>query len=325
MTKISTHTDRSTLYIASTEGEALRQNLHSFPLSGCHFRLTAAEKWGGAFALESTSVPGSVHEIGCFQHEHEAVAALRQINKTLARRRTLNRVTGVLRNVIWPGAFLTAVLAATVSLNGAVMNLGAAPLTQPQPLQPQSSLPGAVPQQPMQPSAPAPAMLQTPAQISSDDLTSLKAAVKNGRFTVTLSQGHPRTLYVFSDPRCPHCRDLEPRLEQLSKTYNVEIFPVSAFGQERSHAINTAVLNAHKQSRAEKWAAAFNGGDYQALDPNGQSDEQSTGSMLADANDAAFVKFGFIGTPTIVTDEGKTVPVAAVRDDAQLQQYTGNK
>lgn len=324
MTKIIFRTDRSTLFIALTEGEALSQSLHSFPLSDCHFRLASGEKWGKSFALESTSVPGVIHQIAFFHNEHEAVSALHQLNSTLARRRRFNRLTGLMRNLVWPGAFLTAALAGIVSLNGAVMNIGAAGGSAPA-MQQQTTLPAnATPQQLAQPAAPAGAMLQTPAQVSDDDLASLKAAVKNGRFTVTLSQGHARTLYVFSDPRCPHCRDLEPRLEQLSKMYNVEIFPVSAFGQERSHAITAAVLTADKKSRAEKWAAAFNGGDYQALDEQNQG-EQSNGAMLADANDAAFVKFGFIGTPTIVTDEGKTVPVAAVRNDAQLQQYMGNK
>lgn len=63
---------------------------------------------------------------------------------------------------------------------------------------------------------------------------SLYKAAASGRYTVTLSSGHPRTLYVFADPLCPHCRDIEPTLEAMTRDYNVEIFPVSVIGKYAS-------------------------------------------------------------------------------------------
>lgn len=332
MTKIITRTDRNTLFVTSTQGEAARQSLHTFPLSGCHFVLTQHEIHGSAYCLESLAYPGSPHVIANFPHEHEAVTALRQIEKTLHRRRVLNRTSGFLRLIFWPGALLTAVLAATVSLNGAVMNLAGThgaqpaayaapagiqqPVSQPAPTQPQMA-PGF-----QQGSAP-----RAPTQLNDDDLLSLKQAVKNGHFTVSLSQGHARTLYVFSDPLCPHCRSLEPRLEELSKVYNVEIFPVSVFGMERSAPRAAAVLDAEKASRTKIWMETMTTGNYQPLDGKSPADngQQGQGNMLVQANDVAFTKFGFIGTPTIVTDQGKLVPVAAVRDDARLQQFFDDK
>ncbi|ECH9495626.1 DsbC family protein, partial [Salmonella enterica subsp. enterica] len=71
---------------------------------------------------------------------------------------------------------------------------------------------------------------EAPKKLTDNDLLSLKDAVTSGRFTISLSTGHKHTLYVFSDPMCPHCRALEPRLQELSKRYNVEIFPVSVYG-----------------------------------------------------------------------------------------------
>lgn len=332
MTKITTRTDRNTLFVSSTQGEAAKQSLHTFPLSGCHFRLAQHEVNGSAYRLESQTSPGSVHVIADFPHEHEAVAGLRQIEKTLNRRRFLNRTTGFLRQVFWPGALLTTVLAATVSLNGAVMNLAGTNTTPPATYAAQAGIQQPTgQQQPAQPQT-APGFQQesaprAPTQLNNDDLLSLKQAVKNGHFTVSLSQGHARTLYVFSDPLCPHCRSLEPRLEELSKVYNVEIFPVSVFGMERSAPRSAAVLDTDKASRAKSWMDTMTTGSYQPLDGKNKAEDgqQGQGKMLVEANDVAFTKFGFIGTPTIVTDQGKLVPVAAVRDDARLQQFFDDK
>lgn len=333
MTKIIARTDRNTLFVTSTQGEAAKQSLHTFPLSGCHFVLTQHEVYGSAYCLESLASPGPSYVIANFPHEHEAVAALRQIEKTLHRRCIQNRTSGFLRLIFWPGALLMSVLAATVSLNGAVMNLagshGAQPAAYSAPVgiqQPVSQ------QQPAQQPQMAPGFQQesaprAPTRLNDDDLLSLKQAVKNGHFTVSLSQGHARTLYVFSDPLCPHCRSLEPRLEEISKSYNVEIFPVSVFGMERSAPRAAAVLDAEKASRTKIWMETMTTGNYQPMDGQGPAagGQQGQGNMLVQANDVAFTKFGFIGTPTIVTDQGKLVPVAAVRDDARLQQFFDDK
>ncbi|VCX09576.1 hypothetical protein BANRA_05527 [Klebsiella pneumoniae] len=44
----------------------------------------------------------------------------------------------------------------------------------------------------------------------------------------------------------------------------------------------------------------------------------TTGARPVDANNMAFAKFGFIGTPSIVADSGDVIPVSVV--DARLQQ-----
>lgn len=97
-------------------------------------------------------------------------------------------------------------------------------------------------------------------------MLSLKDAVTSGRFTISLSTGHKHTLYVFSDPMCPHCRALEPRLQELSKRYNVEIFPVSVYGDLRSMVRAAPVLDTGKDTRLKSWEDTINMG-YTTMNP----------------------------------------------------------
>ncbi|EPN8258654.1 DsbC family protein, partial [Klebsiella pneumoniae] len=156
-------------------------------------------------------------------------------------------------------------------------------------------------------------------------LLSLKDAVTSGRFTISLSTGHKHTLYVFSDPMCPHCRALEPRLQELSKRYNVEIFPVSVYGDLRSMVRAAPVLDTGKDTRLKSWEDTINMG-YTTMNPkidDPKTAPDTTGARLVDANNMAFAKFGFIGTPSIVADSGDVIPVSVVKDDARLQQAIG--
>ncbi|EMC8392100.1 hypothetical protein VLJ89_004970, partial [Escherichia coli] len=86
---------------------------------------------------------------------------------------------------------------------------------------------------------------------------SLKKAAASGRYTVTLSTGHPRTIYVFSDPLCPHCRTLEPVLDVLAQDYNVEIFPVSVIGSTDSQKLLSPLLCQPAAERPAHWKSLF--------------------------------------------------------------------
>jgi thiol-disulfide isomerase/thioredoxin len=76
-------------------------------------------------------------------------------------------------------------------------------------------------------------------------------------FTVPLSSGHERTLYIFADPQCPHCQDFEPLFEALSTRYNVEIFPVTYVGGKQSSQQIQPVLYLNKDQRAAAWKKLF--------------------------------------------------------------------
>lgn len=340
MTKLKFSTDQKALYIAG-KGNFSETSQHAFPLSDFHLNLRAvadAAPGQQLYVLEGATSHGAPVRIAGFDTEFEAVKTLHALQARLRRRRVLDSASRFARVVFWPAAGVLSVLALTVSLNGALSNLAAAPqlaaqpaLQQPAPsaLQPpQASNGSAAAQQPAaDPLSVYLSQMQGPKQLAANDLASLQDAVKNGHFTVSLSSGHKKTLYVFSDPRCPHCRDFEPRLQELSKTYNIEIFPVSVFADLKSLVRAAPVLDTDKDKRTAKWAETIRM-PLSTLDPkldNPTEEPKTDGAMLVNANNTAFMKFQFYGTPTIIADDGRQIPVGVVSDDNLLGQFEAGK
>lgn len=322
MTTLKIRTDRTALYI-TTEGAYNESSLHSFPLSACHFTLSRGD--ADRFILTASHLE-KAQTVAAFANEYDAISAVKNIDKSLKRRRCMNKLAGFMRLVFWPAAAITTALAFTVSINGAMMNMNAPERLTENMLQQQMQGQAPVittptPQQPAPEATATPTAAVAPAQLPEKHLQALQDAVKNGHFTVKLSTGHKRTLYVFSDPLCPHCRDFEPRLQALSKQYNVEVFPVSVIGDQRSLARAAKVLETPEANRANSWEETL------AM-PYGERDPALTkgnGEMLVTANDQAFAMFGFVGTPTIVADSGQVISMAVVKDDARLQQFIAEK
>lgn len=318
--KLTVKTDRNTLFLSS-DGSYQEHALHTFPLSACHFGLEQDHTSG--HTLTYRGLNGESARLFRFENEYQAIEALTGIRKKLRQQRGLNSVRSLATFVFWP----VAALAFIVSVNGAIMNMNRT--AQQLPADMYIPVPGqqAAPQQ-QAPASPQPQVQkqpEAPKNLAANDILALKDAVTDGRFTISLSAGHKHTLYVFSDPMCPHCRDLEPRLQELSKRYNVEVFPVSAFGGLRSVVRTSMVLDTAKKDRVKRWQDVISMGmttmDPKFDDPKAVPD--TTGARLSEANDMAYNKFGFIGTPSIVADTGDVLPVAVVVDDAQLQQTLG--
>jgi len=335
MTKLKFSTDQKALYIAG-KGNFSETTQHTFPLSDFHLNLLAVDDAAPGqqrFVLEGATSHGPALRIAGFDTELDAVKAMHTLQARLRRRRLLDSASHFARVVFWPAAGVLSVLALTVSLNGALSNLGAATHQAALPVQ-QPALPSVQPAQQNTGTAAAQQLnadplsvylgqMQGPKQLAANDLASLQDAVKNGHFTVSLSSGHEKTLYVFSDPRCPHCRDFEGRLQQLSKTYNVEVFPVSVFDDLKSLVRAAPVLDTASDKRAAKWAETIRM-PLTTLDPkmDNPTDEPKTdGSMLVNANNMAFAKFQFYGTPTIIANDGRQIPVGIVNDDKLLSQF----
>lgn len=87
----------------------------------------------------------------------------------------------------------------------------------------------------------------------------IKAGVATGKYSVKLSEGAKGTVYIFSDPSCPHCQKFEPELEQLAADHTVEIFPVSVIGGEGSAKPIAQMLCAPVEQRASMWKAIAKG------------------------------------------------------------------
>lgn len=143
----------------------------------------------------------------------------------------------------------------------------------------------------------------------------LKRADERNIFTVPLSEGHERTLYVFSDPSCPHCRDIEPVLERLSGSFNIRIFPVSVISGEKSASQAQKVLcESDATARRSAWKALFSPGEemlFPVKKENGDTKAASDcelASRAVSVNDRAFRAYQFAGTPWVLSDRGQAVP-----------------
>ncbi|QXB24144.1 hypothetical protein [Lelliottia amnigena] len=139
----------------------------------------------------------------------------------------------------------------------------------------------------------------------------LKRSTDRGLFTVSLSSGHERTLYAFLDPTCAVCRSMEPAIEQLAQHYNVVIFPVSVVndGGDAVDKIIPVLCQKDQAIRAAGWSALFRPDAGMSV-PGQEATQQVNSDCVASAtavvgvNDIGFRKFGFAGTPTVLTDTG---------------------
>lgn len=192
---------------------------------------------------------------------------------------------------------------------------------------------------PAQPAAAKPASVANQETLSPHIMQNLKKAADRGYFTVPLSSGHARTLYVFADPDCPNCRNWEPVIEALANEYNVEIFPVSAIGQEKSMQQIQPVLYLDKEQRAAAWKKLFSiddgmltigkkntGAAGKDETPAKRDDKRwkIAGEALA-INDVAFKQYRIPGTPWVIADDGRHVSQSMMKDPATLRAFMSEK
>ncbi|KWT65027.1 MULTISPECIES: thioredoxin fold domain-containing protein [unclassified Variovorax] len=114
---------------------------------------------------------------------------------------------------------------------------------------------------------------------------------------------------IFSDPNCPSCKDLEPKLSQIDPRFVPVIVPVSF--KVGSEELVKNVLCA--KDTVSAWSAAVGG-----YAPTGDAVSDGTCAGAADkamkAN-GAFVALNFTGTPTLVSATGKVIAGSGSLDD----------
>ncbi|MBW5276077.1 thioredoxin fold domain-containing protein [Citrobacter sp. On28M] len=167
-------------------------------------------------------------------------------------------------------------------------------------------------------------------QVTPDDsrvirAASLKKATDSGRYTINLSGGRARTIYVFSDPLCPHCREIEPTLEALTRDYNVVIFPVTLVGKQSTTEAVAPVLCAAPQKRAQLWQSLFKADGVRSLSAaETDSPAQASctdGEHALAINDRAFDYYQLPGTPQLIADDGRYIPFSALTSDDALDRF----
>ncbi|EHD3630372.1 thioredoxin fold domain-containing protein [Salmonella enterica] len=175
-----------------------------------------------------------------------------------------------------------------------------------------------------------PAPVKPSIQVTPDDsrvirAASLKKATDSGRYTINLSGGRARTIYVFSDPFCPGCRQIEPTLEALTRDYNVVIFPVTLVGKQKTTEAVTPVLCAAPQKRAQLWQSLFKVDEVMPLSSTASDTPTPTnctdGEHAVAINDRAFDYYQLPGTPQLIADDGRDIPFSALTSDDALARF----
>ncbi|WP_202305891.1 thioredoxin domain-containing protein [Dryocola clanedunensis] len=178
---------------------------------------------------------------------------------------------------------------------------------------------------------PAPVIPVTPAPAASgpgrlqalqNTAKHLAAAAQTGKYTVTLSSGHPRTLYVFADPLCENCRIIEPTLLKLAQRYNVEIFPVTLVGKMSTVNLVSPVLCRPRAERSTAWDNLFRAD--RGITPGQKATPAKTcetGIQALIKNDMAMKLYHIPGTPSLLADDGRFIPLRTLRSDASLQAF----
>lgn len=178
---------------------------------------------------------------------------------------------------------------------------------------------------PQKPAPAAPSIQLIPDDSRLIRAASLKKATDSGRYTINLSGGRARTIYVFSDPLCPHCREIEPTLEALTRDYNVVIFPVTLVGKQSTTEAVAPVLCAAPQKRAQLWQSLFKADGVLSLSAaEADSPAQvscTDGEHALAINDRAFDYYQLPGTPQLIADDGRDIPFSALTSDDALARF----
>ena len=129
----------------------------------------------------------------------------------------------------------------------------------------------------------------------------LKDAIKMGAGT--------RKLYVFADPDCPFCRQLEKELATL-KDVTIYVFPMPL---ESLHP------NARRISESI-WCSINGAGAWRDYLTVGKKPVSRSCANPLDRNISLAQRLGIAGTPAIIFADGELVPgaIAAARIDAKL-------
>ena len=129
----------------------------------------------------------------------------------------------------------------------------------------------------------------------------LKDAIKMGAGS--------RKLYVFADPDCPFCRQLEKELATL-KDVTIYVFPMPL---ESLHP------NARRISESI-WCSINGAGAWRDYLTVGKKPVSRSCTNPLDRNIALAQRLGIAGTPAIIFADGELVPgaIAAARIDAKL-------
>jgi thiol:disulfide interchange protein DsbC len=118
-------------------------------------------------------------------------------------------------------------------------------------------------------------------------------------FTHVVGNGQ-RQLYVFSDPDCPYCRRLEPQLDRLADvTIHTFLFPLAQLHADAGRKAEAIWCEGDDKSRWTLWHRVV--GHDEAV-------RTRTCDNPLERNLALGQSLGVVGTPTLVSADGRILP-----------------
>lgn len=119
----------------------------------------------------------------------------------------------------------------------------------------------------------------------------------------TVKGNGSRVLYVFSDPDCPYCKQLEQNLLGLNDvTIYTFLFPIESLHPEA------------KGKAVSVWCSKDREAAWSALMLKGTAPQAQSCANPVDRNVALASRYGINGTPTLIAADGRKLPGAASAD-----------
>lgn len=130
-----------------------------------------------------------------------------------------------------------------------------------------------------------------------------EALSKAAFVTVRSPASGAKTVIIWSDPLCPHCRDLEQQvIPKIPKEVGILVVPV-AFKNGSRQLVSYVACGADAAERAARWT------NLMSEVPNLQLGAQcAAGPGVADANSVLFARAGLKSSPTIMSVDGAMYP-----------------
>lgn len=150
-------------------------------------------------------------------------------------------------------------------------------------------------------------------RLNATELQMLRTAAEKGGVRLSDS-GKP--FFIFSDPKCPFCRQLEPTLEKVGEGHQAVILPV-AYKPGAKDAAQAVLCARDAKQAAGTWRAALANPD-EPVKGIAKPDCSDGLNKLAD-NMTLFEMLKLTGTPTVITSTGRMFSGAASATPEQLR------
>ncbi len=290
------------------------QRITSLPLSG------AISIWRDDKTIYASisGNPDQAIPLEDFGSEHLAASAFLNIKSSISAHARYRSITHVAKSLVKWGLLPAVAVFLALALNVAVTKGVHAPMdTAAAQAEQRFADPVAPPWPPVQMGATpsAPSMPELPAEADPEQVRkALATGLQSGKYSIQRSPDGKTPLYVFSDPSCPFCQRLERELEKLGSSYTIHIFPVSVIGGESSAAKIVPVLCSDNAAKADLWVKATDGSPV-----NGESCESGKASLSA--NDQIFRGLHFLGTPTLINENGEQLPLSVPMEASSIAQW----